>query len=370
MNMPIRGLSRRAIFLLLPISLLFAACQNVGPHGIRQGRHEYNAAIRQTNDEQLLLNLVRLQYRDTPLFLQVGSVSSQMRFDASTGLGAGFRSPGRALQSYGADARIGVADTPTISYSPLQGEEFTEHLLQPISIESILLLYHSGWSIERVMRLTVQRMNGRRNAFNASGPTPDYPPRFEEFVRVARLFRSLQILDGIDMGYEVVGGQRTPYLYVTAEGARREEWREAAALLGIDPDRSSYLLRPGTALRREETGEIVINTRSLMGVLHFLSQAVDVPADHRQAGLVTITPDADGNAFDWNVVLDNLIQIRHSRKRPSGAAVAVEHRGHWFYIDDSDLQAKSTFTLVSQLFELQTGRHTLTAPLLTLPIGQ
>jgi hypothetical protein len=42
-----------------------------------------NSAFQQTNDEQLLLNLVRLRYRDTPAFLEVSSISSQTRFEAT-----------------------------------------------------------------------------------------------------------------------------------------------------------------------------------------------------------------------------------------------------------------------------------------------
>jgi hypothetical protein len=49
--------------------------------------------------------------------------------------------------------------------------------------------------------------------------------------------------------------------------------------------------------------------------------------------------------------------------------VAVQYRGSWFYIDDSDLSSKSTFNLLGQLFELQAGEAGGSVPLLTLPIG-
>ena len=47
----------------------------------------------------------------------------------------------------------------------------------------------------------------------------------------------------------------------------------------------------------------------------------------------------------------------------------MRYRDAWFYIDDSDLTSKSTFTLTGQLFELQAGDVGGVAPLLTLPIG-
>ncbi|MGB1881610.1 MAG: hypothetical protein ACPHTD_12920, partial [Gammaproteobacteria bacterium] len=55
--------------------------------------------------------------------------------------------------------------------------------------------------------------------------------------------------------------------------------------------------------------------------------------------------------------------------RPASAAVAVNYRGHWFYIDDSDIDSKSTFALLGQLFALQSDADKTGAPVLTLPVG-
>ena len=58
-----------------------------GPTAIRQTRDRYNEAIRQTNDEELLLNLVRLRYNEHPSFLPVTGLNSQ--FELSAGADAG-----------------------------------------------------------------------------------------------------------------------------------------------------------------------------------------------------------------------------------------------------------------------------------------
>jgi len=39
--------------------------------------------------------------------------------------------------------------------------------------------------------------------------------------------------------------------------------------------------------------------------------------------------------------------------RPHHAAVAVQHRGYWFYVDETDLDSKSTFNLLLELFNLE-----------------
>jgi hypothetical protein len=69
-------------------------------------------------------------------------------------------------------------------------------------------------------------------------------------------------------------------------------------------------------------------------------------------------------------VTGGLLRIRAESTRPAGAVIAVRYRSHWFYIDDADLMAKSTFSLLAQLFDLQAGKTERMLPILTLPIGK
>ena len=55
--------------------------------------------------------------------------------------------------------------------------------------------------------------------------------------------------------------------------------------------------------------------------------------------------------------------------KPDNAFVSVPYRGAWFYIADDDLNSKSTFTLLKQLFSLQAGQIKEAGPTLTLPVG-
>lgn len=72
--------------------------------------------------------------------------------------------------------------------------------------------------------------------------------------------------------------------------------------------------------------------------------------------------------FGWNQIFDRVLRIRTAEKAPQTAMVAVPYRGHWFYIDDSDLDAKSTFALLSQLFALQAGTQQSSNLNLSFPI--
>ena len=75
-------------FILFITSIFFSTqgCLNLGPSTINKNRNSYNSIIQKTNDEQLLLNLVRLKYHDTPFFMEIANVTSQHKF--STDLSA------------------------------------------------------------------------------------------------------------------------------------------------------------------------------------------------------------------------------------------------------------------------------------------
>jgi hypothetical protein len=106
-----------------------------------------------------------------------------------------------------------------------------------------------------------------------------------------------------------------------------------------------------------------------MGVLYYLSNAVQPPQEHLDAGVVTTTVDANGKPFDWSAMLGGLFEVRSSKNSPPNPAVAVRHRGRWFYIADDDETSKSTFVLLHQLFSLRAGDVEESKPVLTLPVG-
>ena len=386
-----------------------------GPTALRASRLNYNRAIQETTNEQLLLNLVRLKYRDVPFFLEVSSVSAQFIYQGSLdgaitfneNIGPNPRNP----DVYGIGAGLGYSEKPTISYAPLQGEDFVERLLSPLSIDTILLLARSGWSLDRVLRMTVQRINHLDNASNASSPTPLLAPTFEDFRQMAHLLRQLQMNRAIEIGYrttqrrmsDTVGVNgitlqdtlsalqsgyhiertdddtgyvlaksiTTPVLTIAPEWMDSTEVGELIDMLGLKPGRSQYDLTAaaGDLQRSAPFDSVILETRSLMGVLFYLSHGIEVPPSHAKRGLVTRTIDEHSEPFDWAGVTGDLLRIRSQATKPAHAAVATYYRGTWFYIDDAELNSKSTFALLSQLFALKAGVEQHEGPVLTLPVG-
>ena len=358
---------RKVVYCLMIFFLtVLAGCNTGGPASVRVGRAHYNIAIQQTNGEQLLLNLVRLRYRDTPYFLEVASVSTTFDFGASAS--AGLSLVESSDNTYGIDTGISYSEQPTVTYTPLQGNDFVTQLMSPIELDRILLLYHSGWSIDRIFRVTVQNINGLKNAPNASGPTPDGVPVYEDFSKVTRLLRDLQVKGVLEMGQVVPGEHEKPgiELQIADHAVNCSEVKELCELLGLEFGRTHFTLTAGVGSGGKD--RIVVVPRSLISSFFYLSQSVQPPEKDELAGRVTVSKDKEGNLFDWSKVTGGLMEIRSAKKRPQNAYMLVYYRGSWFYIDDSDLASKSTFSLLMQLFALQAGEIKGTGPILTLPV--
>jgi hypothetical protein len=107
-----------------------------------------------------------------------------------------------------------------------------------------------------------------------------------------------------------------------------------------------------------------------MGAMYFLSLGVEPPPKDERAGRVTVTLDEGGSRFEWTNVTKDLLRIQSSDDRPENAYTGISYRGSWFFIDDSDLESKSSFSLLAQLIVLQAGDVELTGPVLTLPVRE
>jgi hypothetical protein len=361
---------RRLISYVLTAFILMAlaGCQQAGPDSVRTARANYNIAIQQTNSEQLLLNLVRLRYRDTPYFMEVASVSTSFDFDVSASTSASL--PESEGKIYGFGAGVGYTERPTITYTPLQGDQFVTQLMSPVDLDTILLLYHSGWSVERIFRVSLQSVNGLKNAPGASGPTPDYVPEYKDFRKVVKLLRQLQLRGVLDMGHAASEDPNKPSVEIRIAD-KALEWNEVKQfcdLLGLEYGRTNFQLT--TAVGGGGKDRIAAVPRSLMGSLFYVSQSVEVPLEDERMGRATVTRDVGENRFDWREVTGGLMHIHSSKRQPTNAYLAIYYRGSWFHIEDSDLTSKSTFSLLMQLFALQAGEVKSTAPILTLPVSR
>ena len=359
--------SRVLVLGLLAFAVLLDGCAQLGPSLVKAGRNEYNAAVAQTDDEQIVLNLVRLRYADNTMWLDVNSVTTQFNF--AQGANAEVqRSDEFSRYGWRIGGDMRYSETPTISYSPVTGEQYVRNRLAPMNFTTFMVLANAGWAIDRLLRLVAGRMNGLDNAPEAEGPTPEDAPDYAQFARAASLLRELQKKDVLRFRYRDPGKDTRPAMYFKPEALDWAETRELRTLLGLQVRKRSYDLH--TVADNPLSDSIGIELRSLNDMAQFLSTSVEVPARDEEAGRVTVTKDQNGQRFDWSRVMDGLFRVRSQPKQPTDAAVAVRYRGAWFYIDDRDMDSKYTFRLIDQIGAILAGTiEKGPAPVLTLPVG-
>ncbi|MFQ5482996.1 MAG: hypothetical protein ACE5ER_09575, partial [Nitrospinaceae bacterium] len=293
------------------------------------------------------------------------SVATQFSYRANAGADSKLQDGVKGLFTLGAGAAI--EERPTVTYAPLQGEAFIKRFLAQIPLETVVLLARTGWSFERVLRVCLQKLGPLNNAPNASGPTPATAPDFERFVQAAKWLRSIRVRQGLEVSLGTDGSIRGLVVRFKPTGLQMAETRQLLDLLGR-PRGTERLFFTSQAFPADKP-YLRMETRSLIGVMYYLSHGVQTSRADQEKGRVTVTLNAAGQPFDWNQVTGELMQVHSSPVRPDNAMVAVNYRGWWFYLDDGDLNSKSTFSLLSQLFYLQAGDAKVVAPTLTLPVG-
>jgi len=354
------GKKAACISALLVGAMAVSGCGVLGAGTVKAGRARYNVAFASTTDEELLLNIVRLRYRDTPFFLNVDRVAASSSFSLGTSTSGvpqkGVRDDGTSslrflFSSVSGDASVN--ESPTVFYSPMEGERYARQMMSRLNFDVLLLLANSGWSIERLMMVTLQEMNGLKNAPTASGPTPSKEPEFREFREALRVLRALQVKGLVQLAKGDEGDDSAVLLHLV-NGNKDADALKFKKLLGLDADLTTFPLRAG--MGRGDGKAIYVITRPVISTMNYLAQAVVAPNGDVKSGRVTKTLKDSGEAFDWQEMLGGFFKVQSSLLKPLSSSTAVEYRGSWFYIADNDLDSKSTFSLLTQILALQSGK--------------
>ena len=350
---------------LLPVFFFFlTSCSHLGPDFMEGNRNEYNKVLANTNDEEVLLNLVRRRYADSIAILEVNSVSTSLEWKKSTGISAKLFDGDLDDNNLGISGDGSYSEKPTITYLPLDGADYVKNILTPVELETILLLTRSGWAADRVFRLTVNKINGINNASEASGPTPGSAPEYKKFLQVASTLKKLQQEDSFTLGYRLEDDSSKLGFLIKPSQRNNEEVKKFLKLINIQ--NTDNIIPITTNYRGQANRETIeMNIRSLAGIQFFLSHGIIIPKEDIEMGRVQITKNNSGEIFDWNKVLSGLFTVYSSKENPNNASVKVQYRGNWFYIRDNDMQSKYTLMLLNQISALQSGVIEKVGPVLT-----
>ena len=356
---------------LVSAALVVTGCRSVGSTRLVPDRFDYSEAIARSAKEQMLVNLVRLRYRDVPVFLSVSSVLTQYVYSGTVGVeGSSGRSLGDSMYSVGGSARMGYAERPTITYTPLRGDEFAEQLLKPIPTRMVFSLFQSGWPAVELLTMALYRINGEVNvAFDPSAPEEDVR-RLQSFREVVELWIELAKWGAVEMqavesdSKDWKGSEARQLVFEkNADPAVQELIDQFKERVRLDAERDVF--RVTERSKGIQPDEITLRVRSLLELMGFLSQGVEIPEQHVSDNRV------DSHSIGTHPDVRALIplRVRSQAERPDDVFVAVQYQDHWFYIEHSDHLGKQAFSLLSYLFELQSPRTPTLGPVITVPTG-
>lgn len=382
--------------LTLTLSMAVAGC--LSPIALHRAVVEYDRAASEIQAEMLLLNIARSRHFEPLHFTALSSVTATFEFTTSAGVlpaQAGLTET-LAAPSFNAS----VAEKPTLSIVPIEGEEFTRRILSPMNAERIAFLFQQGVEPAILLRLMARELvvleEGRHNvlsndpqqresyaefrrrvlhisSLNQQHALQVGPIVYEEMLPVTlpqdpespHLLGSLdQVLKALDSGYtwkrttsnappvltrQVVG--RIAITNYDLSQLSNEERRRLNEEAQAYPANSVFVLIRSDAVGGEYPlrGQFVL--RSFDAIVRFLANGISA-APEFHVGKDPRTGPVPRNP-PWTIV------IEETEEEPDDVAFKVRHKETWFSIRKAPkipgvvfAWNQEAFRILNQLFQM------------------
>ena len=360
----------------------------------------YDTTTAESVSKQLLLNIARARHNQPMHFTAISNIAATYKFTVNAGVGGALTGErgGLLIPLIGGSAE----ENPTVSISPMQGEEFTQRLLTPFQEQKLTLLLRQGYDVDSLLRLM-----GAEIRLQADGPgnvtthynRPSDQAGYAVFRRVMAHLSTIQ--DRHALQVEPLHFQHTwtvPAEAVTPESfastykdfslsydAKQHAYSVSKRVNGrvmitnYDPAVLSNEERIQLHAEAEEApaNDILVDIRagyaggeyplhgrlrlrSFHEILTFIGRGIeeepefDVPPDPR-------TPSIRENPA-------HTLEITEARKTPPGADLSVEWHGYHYAVRaQSGYQwNKKAFSLLYQLFQMSVSTVEKSGPAITI----
>ncbi|MGB5044124.1 MAG: hypothetical protein WBO11_04110 [Nitrospira sp.] len=375
------GWLRSLVGLLAVLSL--AGC--LSPPTLNRAVLAYDEAITDAISKQLLINIARAHHHEPIHFTGVANVAATFDFRISAGATPALTGEhGRTLVPLFGGS---IAENPTISITPIEGEEFTKRILAPFQESKLTLLLRQGVDIDLLLRLMAKELRlkhkGEEVAYRNS---PSDKDGYDMFRKVVLHLSAIQ--DANHLYAEALTFERTwtiPAESVTAEGFAALEQQY---LITYQSETRTYTLRkpvsgrilitnydpatlpPAERVRLHETadqrpvndvsfdiraghfgGEWPLQgdfrLRSFNAMLNFLGHAADEDREYAVEKDARTPPVAENPVHTMDLLI-----LDHTPDEPD---LAVKSHGRYYAINATGPQARwnrEAFKLLSQLFQM------------------
>ncbi|MDE3042521.1 MAG: hypothetical protein KGJ82_18395 [Nitrospirota bacterium] len=364
-------------------SLAVTGC--LSPITLNRAVTAYDEAVTNAISKQLLINIARAHQHQPIHFTGVSNIAATFDFHVSAGATPALT--GEASRGLMPIFGGSVAENPTISIVPIEGEEFTKRLLTPFQETKFILLLRQRIDIDLMLRLMAQELriteNGEEIAYRN---TPADRTGYEMFRRVVTHISAIQ--DANQLYAEPLVYNRTwtiPANSVTAEGfqALQKEY-----LVTYSQKDNSYTLRKQITgrivitnydpdiLSPEERARLIDNTeegqlndvsfdirpghvggeyplkgdfrlRSFNTILNFLGRSLEEDPEY------DVESDPRTPAFYENPV--HTMELLLSDEAPSGADLSIRSHGKYYAVSSNGPMARwnrEAFQLLYLLFQM------------------
>jgi hypothetical protein len=360
-----RGLSAAArACLLAGVVLGVSGCASFGPVSVNRDRFDYIQAIAGSWKQQTLLNVVKLRYADTPVFLEVGQIISSYQVGGAMTVGGTVNFGSVAANDLLSLLAGGTyVDRPTVTYSPLTGAHFLKVMMTPIPPPALFPLIESGWAVDLLFQIAVQNINGianRKGGARGHAAEPEFGP-------LLAALRRIQVSDSIGVRVEVSRETKREGMVMTfrQENLSPEVLADldlVKKLLGLRPDLREFKVTYGAVAEGDDV--IAIQTRSAFQIMTELGTDVEVPAAHvAERRTYPSIPEPAGEPE----ALPPLVRIQSGTSRPADAFAAIQYRDYWYWIDDRDFRSKGIFTFLMVIMTLAEKDEKAPPPVVTIP---
>lgn len=395
------------------VAAILAASGCMGSWAIRGTRLHYNESYSHTSSQELLLNLVRMRYAESPTFLDLPSITNVSEATVNGSGGQPEEDPSQGI--FG--GAFGLRDEPTLGYQPRRGDNLAESLVKAIQAE-LLLDIPPGNDTRMFLLAFVDGINGVSNSPTATSPLSRVLTPNDDFRYAVELFTGLQNRGAIKLrvatredevhgavpvsaplAEDTIIAAKEGYVYRTADEQVTLRERKKLLALAVRPEEvaaadlvefarvfrlesglTTYVVKSQEDIEVDLNGEsaasmpppeptdtIAVNVRSGYQVMSFLAKGVDVPAAHVRQGSVHMFKGPDGRPFDARQLTRGLFHVCVQKHRPLRSDVAVRHRGHWFYIAEDDEQSRAMLNFLKLSIDVNSQSGSA-GPVLTLPL--